>query len=47
MSRLFRVELRPLHYVKCLACWGRGYIPAAATCLAYECEDCDGKGWKA
>lgn len=43
---LFTFELRPLRYVECLRCWGRGYIrAAAATCLAYDCEVCDGKGY--
>lgn len=44
---LFEIEVRPLKYVTCLACWGRGYIRGAATCMAYDCVDCDGKGWRA
>ena len=44
--RSISIEVRPLQYVKCMACWGLGYIRAAATCMVYECHDCDGKGWK-
>jgi DnaJ-class molecular chaperone len=45
-QRLFTIEVRPKPTVRCLDCWGQGYIVAAATCMAYDCETCNGKGWR-